>query len=190
MHSLANKQRVLSWTHIAGAIAWGLEIHQESSNRAIRTTCVALSTPCRKLRKTNVQTSTSDRSRRVNACERQFALSCSHSARRLAVVTARILHVSSMVCSRSIGHFLVLLPHWRVSDGITPIVGQKLAILFCSNPAAAEPRHGGSGDLCQKHDLSTTSLMRWARRLLSADVQNIRGICPRGRRNGSRIKSR
>ena len=87
MHSLANKQRVLSWTHIAGAIARGLEIHQESSNRAIRTTCVALSTPYRKLRKTNVQTSTSDRSRRVNACERKFALSCRHSLAPLPRIT-------------------------------------------------------------------------------------------------------
>src|SRR5581483_916248 len=87
MRSLANKQRVLSWTHIAGDIAWRLEIHQESSNRAIRTTCVALSTPYRKSRKTNVQTSTSDRSRSVNACERKFALSCRHSLAPLPRIT-------------------------------------------------------------------------------------------------------
>ena len=45
---------------------------------------------------------------------------------------------------------------------------------------------------CRKHDLSTTSLMRWARHLVSADDlrkrENICGICLRKRRNGSRGK--
>ena len=48
---------------------------------------------------------------------------------------------------------------------------------------------------CRKHNLSTTSSMRWARHLLSADdlrkrAEHLRNLPPRKRRNGSRRKSR
>src|ERR1700750_2371300 len=62
--------------------------------------------------------------------------------------------------------------------------GPKTCNFVLVDPSSAEPRHAGSGDLLSETRSATTSLMRWARHLLSANMQNIRGICPRERRNG------
>jgi hypothetical protein len=130
------------------------------------------------------------------ASERQFALSCRHSPRRhsprrLVVVTARIPYVPSMVCSRSIAGFSGSLAaleslRWHHVDRGPKTCNFVLVEPCCRRTEARRKRRL----TVRNTGLSTTSLMRWACRLLSADVQNIRGICPRGRRNGSRIKSR
>jgi hypothetical protein len=67
----------------------------------------------------------------------------------------------------------------------------KAGTPFWSNHVAAWYRGTLEAETyCRKHDLSTASLMPWARHLLSArNVQNICEICPKKRRNGSRRKA-
>lgn len=75
---IANKRRSFSFTYIANAIAWKIEIENGNSCTASRAHCVVLSRRHRRVQETNVQTNTSDSNRPVKTCERQFALSCRH----------------------------------------------------------------------------------------------------------------
>jgi hypothetical protein len=52
-----------------------------------------------------------------------------------------------MMCSRSISSSLVLLLHWRISDGITPIVGPSLQPVLVEACCGPLPRHAERGDL-------------------------------------------
>jgi hypothetical protein len=95
----------------------------------------------RKLAKTNVQTNLCDRREPANTSSLYLAVTHSPS------LPCESCHVSSIVCSRSIADSLVRLAHWRISDGITPIVGQNLQFVPVEPCGRLRPRHAGSGDL-------------------------------------------
>ena len=100
------------------------------------------------------------------ASERQFALSRHPQS---LIVTVRILHVFRIFCSRFISSSLILLLHRRICNGTAPFLGEANNP-FWSNHVAAWYRSALEAEqYCRKHDLSTTSLMRWARHLPSAD---------------------
>jgi len=133
--------------------------------------------------------------------ERKFALSClpnrAHVSVRIlhdflrvrcrsksgslvhgAHVTVRVLRIFPRFCSRSISGSLL---HRRISDGASSFLGK-------GRQPALEAEH-----YCRKHDLSTASLMRWARHLQSAEDLNkhawIYRNCVGKSRNGRRRTS-
>jgi hypothetical protein len=66
-------------------------------------------------------------------------------------------------------HFSFSLLQWRISDGASSLLA-KADNPFWSNHVTAWYRSALDAEhYCRKHDLSTASLMRWARHLLSAD---------------------
>jgi hypothetical protein len=87
----------------------------------------------------------------------------------LMAVTVRVLHIFLIFCSRSISGSLVLLLHLGESPMAPRRSWAKADNPFWSNHVAAWYRSALEAEqYCRKHDLSTASLMRWARHLLSA----------------------
>jgi hypothetical protein len=60
------------------------------------------------------------------------------------------------------------LLHWRISDATAPFLDKDQPVLAGASCGVLSKRIG-SGAYCREHDLSTTSLMQWARDLLSAE---------------------
>jgi hypothetical protein len=113
---MANKSRRSSPTHIAGAIARLIEVHQESSKGGTCTPCAAPSKRHSKVQKPMCRQTFAA----AGCADRRSALSCRHS---LAVVTVRVLHIFRIFCSRFISGSLVLLLHWRISDAAASFLG-------------------------------------------------------------------
>ncbi len=109
------------------------------------------------------------------------ALSCLPNR---ACVSVRILHVFRIFCSRS---FRALW--FSCCTGESPIAPRrswaKADNPFWSNHVAAWYRSALDAEhYCRKHDLSTASLIRWARHLLSAE--DLRRKCAGKSGNGGR----